>query len=348
MYYVLFGICCYQYLDLCRRYIVDHILATGSSVVSSIQSSAKMNLRLQSLILFWASTSSLCILHVQSFTVSSHIRSSSALPTRTSLDSITSTARSTEELKDQLESEIQSTSRGLSASSDQQKKIDSLVRELELKCPLKEPARSSLMEGKWIVEYTTAPPPSNGKLGPFVGIARQIIDLDQGTYTNYLSVPGEIEKEWLSARLEATYVEWNGDLLDDARVISSDVQDRTDPLKVDDVVPSKQGDNWLEALTSIFQGKESFTGNISEPDYGADSWKVDFQTLTIKVFGFQVVQMKFDEGTSRVWKMSYLDDEGTRIGEQCTMDFLCFSHIYTYASFIILTLCTYKMTYNKR
>jgi len=161
-----------------------------------------MYLRLLSLV-FWAS--SLYVHPVQSFIVSSHIRSSSALSVSTSLDSITSTTKSTTAIKAELETEIQSTSRGLSASSDQQAKIDSLVRELELKCPLNEPARSSLMEGKWIVDYTTAPPPSNGKLGPFVGIARQIIDLDQGTYTNYLSVPGDIEKEWLSARLEATF-----------------------------------------------------------------------------------------------------------------------------------------------
>lgn len=269
-----------------------------------------MYLRLLSLV-FWAS--SLYVHPVQSFIVSSHIRSTSALSVSTSLDSITSTTKSTTAIKAELETEIQSTSRGLSASSDQQAKIDSLVRELELKCPLNEPARSSLMEGKWIVDYTTAPPPSNGKLGPFVGIARQIIDLDQGTYTNYLSVPGDIEKEWLSARLEATFEEWNGDILDDDRIIESDVQVATGAIEVEDIEPSKKGDNWLESLTSFFQGNESSAGKTSKPDYGADSWKVDFKTITIKVFGFQLVRKEFDEGTSRVWKMSYLDDEGTRI-----------------------------------
>ena len=114
--------------------------------------------------------------------------------------SMSSTSVSTEEiegLKQQIENEIKTTKRGLSASPEQQTKIDSLVQSLESLCPYEEPARMPEMAGKWIVDYTTAPPPSNGKLGPFEGIARQIIDLDAGTYVNYLSVPGDIEKEFL-------------------------------------------------------------------------------------------------------------------------------------------------------
>jgi len=91
------------------------------------------------------------------------------------------------------------------------------------------------------------------------------------------------------------------------------VQVATGAIEVEDIEPSKKGDNWLESLTSFFQGNESSAGKTSKPDYGADSWKVDFKTITIKVFGFQLVRKEFDEGTSRVWKMSYLDDEGTRI-----------------------------------
>ena len=274
-----------------------------------------MNLHWCSLILW---TSKLYFYPVQSFTFYSNARSSSwsFLSTSTSLDSVASATKSIADIKTEIETEIQSTSRGLSASTDQRAKIDLLVSELESKCPLNEPARSPLMGGKWIVDYTTAPPPSNGKLGPFVGIARQIIDLDQETYTNYLSVPGEIEKEWLSARLEATFVEWNGELLEDDRNSNSGVKVTNQETEVKDIEPFKEGENWLEGITSFFQGQQGIKGGkASTPDYGADSWKVDFKSLTIKVFGFQLVRKEFDEGTSRVWKMSYLDDSGTRIGK---------------------------------
>eukprot|EP00536_Pseudo-nitzschia_multiseries_P008992 jgi/Psemu1/306220/fgenesh1_kg.241_\ len=164
------------------------------------------------------------------------------------------------------------------------------------------------MAGNWIVEYTTAPPPSNGKLGPFVGIARQIIDLDKGTYVNYLSVPGDIEKEFLSAKLEATFEEWDGTLLKDDRDENSDSGVDSDGLTSTEPPPPT---NWLQSsISSIFQPQSN---KKSATDYGSDSWKVDFKTLTIKLFGYTLLQKSFDEGTSRVWKMSYLDGDGTRI-----------------------------------
>ena len=225
------------------------------------------------------------------------------------------TAASKEEIGDlklQIAKEIKTTKRGLSASSEQRTRIDSLVQSLELLCPYEEPARMPEMEGKWIVDYTTAPPPSNGKLGPFEGIARQIIDLDKGTYVNYLSVPGEIEKEFLSAKLEATFVEWDGSLLKDDRI----KDDTDDNSEVDDSVPEDQSQspaNWFQSISSIFEPQQQQQNQKSVPDYGADSWKVDFKTLTIKLFGFKVLEKSFDEGTSRVWKMSYLDKDGTRV-----------------------------------
>ena len=233
--------------------------------------------------------------------------------------SLRSTAASTgeiEDLKEQIQNEIKTTKRGLSASPEQQTKIDTLVQSLESLCPYEEPARMPEMAGKWIVDYTTAPPPSNGKLGPFEGIARQIIDLDAGTYVNYLSVPGDIEKEFLSAKLEATFEEWDGTLLKDDRIKG----DQDDSTEVADVEPAAEEEpptttkNWLQSITSIFEPKQKqpSTKKVA-PDYGADSWKVDFKTLTIKLFGFKVLEKSFDEGTSRVWKMSYLDKDGTRI-----------------------------------
>lgn len=220
------------------------------------------------------------------------------------------------DLKAQIVEEIKGTKRGLSVTNEKKSKINSLVQELESKCPFPEPARSPLMGGKWIVDYTTAPPPSNGKLGPFEGIARQIIDLDAGTYTNYLSVPGEIDKEWLSARLEATFEEWDGVLLKDDRSSSDEVeieQGSSFREKASDSVGTPEL-GWFDSIISIFNtdSNNSNTPTLS-PDYGKENWKVDFKTLTIKIFGFPIVQKTFDEGTSRVWKMSYLDGDGTRI-----------------------------------
>lgn len=245
---------------------------------------------------------------VQTFSLPREPRCKSAL-TATAFDGITSVAN----IKTEIQSKIQTTSRGLTVSPEEMAEIDSLVKNLETRCPYTEPARMPTIGGKWIVNYTTAPPPSNGKLGPFVGVARQIIDLDNKVYTNYLSVPGDIDKEWLSARLEATFEEWDGTRLDDDRA-----QNKT-PELVSDSAKEDEGKNWLQSVASIFQPETS-----TIPDYGADSWKVDFKTLTIKVFGFQLLRKTFDEGTSRVWKMTYLDDEGTRIGK-CEYEYFYYS-----------------------
>jgi len=228
--------------------------------------------------------------------------------------SSTTSTEAIEDLKFQIQNEIKSTKRGLSASPEKRMKIDSLVQSLESLCPYEEPARMPEMAGKWIVDYTTAPPPSNGKLGPFEGIARQIIDLDDGTYVNYLSVPGDIEKEFLSAKLEATYEEWNGELLKDDRINDAIDDNSDDDGDVSDSVSNElpASTNWLQSISSIFQRQQQ-RSQESKPDYGASSWKVDFKTLTIKLFGFKVLEKSFDEGTSRVWKMSYLDKDGTRV-----------------------------------
>lgn len=209
------------------------------------------------------------------------------------------------DLKDQIAEDIRPTERGL--SGDNVEKIDDLIKTLENQCPLTEPARSPLMGGKWIVDYSTAPPPSNGKLGPFVGIARQIIDLEDGTYVNYLSVPGDISKEWLSAKLEATFEEWDGVFLEGGNEDS--VQEEPEPEEIEQ---PKKNENFFESFISMMsRGTNSNSKSAITTDYGASSWKVDFQSLTIKVLGITLVQQTF-ENTSRVWKMSYLDDD-TRI-----------------------------------
>jgi hypothetical protein len=260
------------------------------------------------------------------FTLFSSATSFNVNAPRTAAKSQLSASTSTiDELKTQIENEISGTSRGLSVSGAQEESINTLIEELESACPLAEPARSPLMGGKWIVDYTTSPPPSNGKLGPFVGFARQIIDLDKGTYVNYLSVPGDIEKEWLSAKLEATFSEWDGTLLKDDRIkedkdaiVDGDEENKdesaTENKAEETQAPPKQ--DFFASLQSMFSGN----GNSSSkpvkpetPDYGADSWLVNFDTLTIRAFGIPLITKKFDN-VSRIWKMSYLDDE-TRVGK---------------------------------
>ncbi|EJK68322.1 hypothetical protein THAOC_10509 [Thalassiosira oceanica] len=110
-----------------------------------------------------------------------------------------------------------------------------------------------------------------------VCIAKQVIDVPGGKYRNELYVGGSgadgDEDAWLTAVLDASWSEWDGKFLD------------------------------------------SGTGDVSASDgvdYGATTWKVDFETLQISAFGIPLFTQKFKAGTARTWKMTYLDDE-TRI-----------------------------------
>ena len=115
--------------------------------------------------------------------------------------------------------------------------------------------------------YTDAPPPSNGQLGPFSafkGVAKQVIDLQKGTYKNELYVGGrgtdEDENAWLSAVLEATWKEWDGVYLD-----------RGD-----------HGDHDGNDDTSI--NTRTRTRTAAVVDHGATTWRVDFVSLTLSIF----------------------------------------------------------------
>lgn len=184
--------------------------------------------------------------------------------------------------KQQIEQVISNTDKGRSSSltPSQRSQILTKLSALEAICPLDEPARDVRMDGPWIVMYTDAPPPSNGRLGPFKGVAKQVIDLKEGTYKNELYVGGdgkdEDENAWLSAVLMATWKEWDGVYLD---------HDSTETAIVDD-------------------GKSV--------DYGATTWRVDFISLTLSLFQIPLFTQKFKAGTARTWKMTYLDDD-TRI-----------------------------------
>ena len=38
-------------------------------------------------------------------------------------------------------------------------------------------------------------------------------------------------------------------------------------------------------------------------------WKVNFRSIAFEVFGREVAVKRFDEGTSRIWLTTYLDEE---------------------------------------
>lgn len=172
-------------------------------------------------------------------------------------------------MKQSLSSLIASTDRGRSASPQQQTEIENALQQLEEQCTLKSPANSPLVDGSWIVDYTTAPPPSNGQLGPFSGIARQVVSLDGGTYRNLLAVP---PNDWLTALLDATWEEWDGTYLDD---------DESSPLQD--------------------------TMNTA-PNIGGSCWKVTFESLTIRLFHIPLFSQKF-HNVQRIWRTTYVDDD---------------------------------------
>jgi hypothetical protein len=166
------------------------------------------------------------------------------------------------------------TDRGRSASKSQRDEIHGSISKLESMCQLSEPARDERMNGPWVVLYTDAPPPSNGQLLIWKGIAKQVIDLQCGRYTNELYVggkgPDEDQDAWLKAVLDARWEEWDGIYMDNSG----------------DTAPGG--------------------------DYGASTWKVTFETLKISLFNIPMFTQQFKEGTARTWKMTYLDDN-TRI-----------------------------------
>jgi hypothetical protein len=163
------------------------------------------------------------------------------------------------------------------------------------------------MAGKWLVDYSTAPPPSNGKLGPFEGDARQIINLDSKSYVNLLTVG---PNAWLSAELTAKWKEWDG------VIISGEKEDKSHSEYYREIESDEVKDNLVnvfDSLARLFPSKMSAisANSVANVDHGASSWRVTFENLQIRVFGFPILNKEF-ENTSRIWKMTYVD-ETTRI-----------------------------------
>ena len=108
---------------------------------------------------------------------------------------------------------VDGTEKGLSCTDAQRAAVEAAVSALEARNPTARPAASDLQAGNWEVIYSTAPPPSNGSLGPFRGVAYQDINLADKSYVNVLSVP---PADWLGARLVADWAPADGD--DDDRL----------------------------------------------------------------------------------------------------------------------------------
>lgn len=294
---------------------------------------------------------------VPHFNAASRITTLSAAATSVA-PSATTSAESTaiDNLKAQILASIEPTKRGLSTTEQQRGTIEAQIRSLEAACPLDEPARDPRMAGGWEVLYTTAPPPSNGKLGPFVGVAKQAIDLQGGGYKNILQVGSE-DNVWLSAVLDASWEEWNGELLEEKSKGGGEkwraaVVDAAEVSSGQETPASSDGNDangaspspWDGLMSMIFGGK---TGDKTKKtaDFGASSWKVDFKTITISLFGIPLLKNTFPENTARVWKMTceyYMCDIGTNF----FVSFLMYTSVQTVTDIIYFTfgakICSYS------
>ena len=112
---------------------------------------------------------------------------------------------------------VEGTEKGLSCTDAQRAAVEAAVSALEARNPTTRPAASELQAGNWEVVYSTAPPPSNGSLGPFRGVAYQDINFADKSYVNVLSVP---PADWLGARLVADWAPAEGDEDDRVWIVS--------------------------------------------------------------------------------------------------------------------------------
>lgn len=112
---------------------------------------------------------------------------------------------------------VEGTEKGLSCTDAQRAAVEAAVSALEACNPTTRPAASELQAGNWEVVYSTAPPPSNGSLGPFRGVAYQDINFADKSYVNVLSVP---PADWLGARLVADWAPAEGDEDDRVWIVS--------------------------------------------------------------------------------------------------------------------------------
>mmetsp|Transcript_6910 Transcript_6910/g.20737 ORF Transcript_6910/g.20737 Transcript_6910/m.20737 type:complete len:324 (-) Transcript_6910:353-1324(-) len=241
--------------------------------------------------------------------------------------SVSPSSSSAEDVKAAIMEDIRPTKRGLSTTAEQRARIEGRISTLEGMCPVEAPARDSRMGGHWFVRYTTAPPPSNGQLGPFVGVAEQEIGMTNGKYANILNVG---PNNWLGATLEADWTEWDGKLLEEkdeegrkkwmegaaetAEEAVAGGDGGVSAPSAETTTASKEGagsGSIFDSLLSALSGGSGEQKKSAAPDFGATSWRVAFDSLTISLFGIPIFTKNFED-TERVWKMTYIDDD-TRV-----------------------------------
>jgi len=229
------------------------------------------------------------------------------------------------DIQNTLRTLIQPTNRGRAATPSQRMEINTQLSLMEEQCSLAAPARSPLVEGTWTVQYTDAPPPSNGKLGIFDGVAQQQVsgvipssNLANGDkekcYRNILRVP---PNDWLVANLDAIWEEWDGIMLEDTNpgswktpgMVVEEGEEQNDIVNSYDTNNVKKNESIFDKLGALFG--PSTTTTIASLDYGASNWLVTFQSITIRLFGVTLFKKEFD-ATQRVWRTTYVD-EHTRI-----------------------------------
>mmetsp|Transcript_4830 Transcript_4830/g.16838 ORF Transcript_4830/g.16838 Transcript_4830/m.16838 type:complete len:226 (-) Transcript_4830:336-1013(-) len=93
---------------------------------------------------------------------------------------------------------------GSASGAEMERLISALEAEPSCSPAVARPGPDAVLDGRWRVMYSTAPPPSNGKLGPLPGTAFQEIDVAAGRYVNRLVVPpGPASGGVLTAVLDA-------------------------------------------------------------------------------------------------------------------------------------------------
>jgi len=108
-------------------------------------------------------------------------------------------APSVTELKKSIRALAAPTSNGVTASATVQEEMAKLVLLLEKQNKEKKLTKTQMLDGNWRLLYTTNGGSSAGKLGPFVGVVDQDINLADGKYVNYVRLGGAIVEGALTA-----------------------------------------------------------------------------------------------------------------------------------------------------
>jgi hypothetical protein len=209
-------------------------------------------------------------------------------------------------------------------------RVNDLCAHLEARSPISKPATRGIqaLDGRWRVRYSSAPPPSNGALGPFVGEAYQLVDVASETYANQLVSTTAPAPLAISLGLTpspaisscAHYYNPHSHTLTRlfARPYSrSFIRTRSLALCM---FPISRGRAHLKAspfptsLLPLAPPPQTLFGGFLDISLQADfspssdaSLRVYFRTLTISLGGLRFPPIRFPAGTERTWLLSYTD-----------------------------------------